>query len=112
MMGEPWSYLALILVGFLPHEVWRWLGVAVSRGLDEASDVVVWVRAVATAVLAGVIAKIIFVPPGALADVPMSVRLTAIIVGFAGFLAIRRSVFAGVVIGESVLLIGSTLLGR
>jgi len=41
----------------------------VAHGLDEGSELVVWVRAVATALLAGVIAKIILFPPGGLADV-------------------------------------------
>ena len=46
--------LALILVGFLPNEVWRVVGLMLVRGLDENSQVIVWVRAVATAMLAGV----------------------------------------------------------
>ena len=33
-------YLALILVGFLPNEIWRWLGIVVARGLDERSEIV------------------------------------------------------------------------
>ena len=52
-----WGYLVLMLVGFLPNDVWRLLGVVVGRGLDEESELLVWVRAVATAVLAGVIAN-------------------------------------------------------
>lgn len=104
-------YLALVLIGFLPNEIWRLLGVAFARGLNENAEILVWVRAVATAVLAGVIAQLIFIPPGALATVPLWVRLTAVAAGFAGFLAVRRSVFAGVVIGE-VVLIGVSLLTR
>ena len=41
-------YLALILFGFLPSEIWRVLGVVLSRGLDERSEILVFVRAVAT----------------------------------------------------------------
>ena len=52
-----WPYLVLILVGFLPNEIWRLLGLMLVRGLDEDSQIIVWVRAVATAVLAGVIAN-------------------------------------------------------
>jgi hypothetical protein len=79
----------------------------VAHGLDEGSELVVWVRAVATAVLAGVIAKIILFPPGGLADVQLTVRLLAIAVGFAAFLSVRRSVFAGVLVGEAVLIVGA-----
>jgi hypothetical protein len=104
-------YLALILVGYLPNEVWRMLGLLVSRGIDDSSELVVWVRAVATAVLAGVIAKVTLMPPGALAGVPLSVRLAAIACGFVAFLVLRRSVFAGVLAGEVALAAGALLLG-
>jgi hypothetical protein len=103
-------YLVLILVGFLPNEVWRMLGLVAARGLDEDSEVVTWVRAVATAVLAGVIAKLLLFPPGSLAGVPLGVRLAATGCGVLAFFAIRRSVFAGVVAGEVVLLVGALVL--
>lgn len=104
------AYLLLLLVGFLPNEMWRWLGLIAARGLDEDSEIVVWVRAVSTALLAGVIAKVTLFPPGALLAVPLALRLAAVAAGVIGFFAIRRSVFAGVVTGEAVLLGGSLLL--
>lgn len=102
-----WPYVALVLVGFLPNEIWRMLGVVVARGLDEDSEIVTFVRAIATAVLTGVIAKIVLFPPGALAGVPLAVRLSAMGIGLAAFFLVRRSVFAGVAAGE-VALIGGT----
>jgi hypothetical protein len=107
--GEWGAYLALILAGFLPNEAWRWLGVIFARGLDEDSEILVWVRAVATAILAGVIAKLTLFAPGVLATVPLTVRVAAIVLGFVGFLAVRRSVFAGVLAGEIALLAGGWL---
>src|SRR5713226_4183560 len=109
-LAELAPYLVLIAAGFLPNEVWRMLGIVVAHGLDEGSEIVVWVRAVATALLAGVIAKITLFPPGALATVPASVRIAAVAIGFLGFLALRRSVFAGVAVGEGVLVIGAWLV--
>jgi hypothetical protein len=99
-------YLVLIAAGFLPNEVWRMLGIVVAHGLDEGSELVVWVRAVATGLLAGVVAKIILFPPGGLADVRLTVRLAAIALGFAAFAAVRGSVFVGVVVGEVTLVLG------
>jgi hypothetical protein len=104
-------YLALILAGFLPNEIWRWLGLVFASGLDENSQIVVWVRAMATAILAGVIAKLILFSSGALASVPISVRVAAALCGLAMFLAAKRSVFAGVVAGEIVLIAGAALTG-
>jgi|SRR5437879_189126 branched-subunit amino acid transport protein len=100
-------YLVLIGAGFLPNEVWRMLGIVVAHGLDEGSELVIWVRAVATGLLAGVVAKIILFPPGGLADVSLTVRLSAIAIGFVVFLLVRRSVFAGVLAGEAVLILGA-----
>jgi hypothetical protein len=112
LSAEYAAYLALILAGFLPNEVWRWLGVVFARGLAEDSEVVVWVRAVATAILAGVIAKLTIFAPGVLATVPTGVRVAAVLIGFAGFVAIRRSVFAGVIAGEAALILGALVFGR
>lgn len=107
-----WGYVVLVLVGFLPADIWRLLGVLIGRGIDEESELLVWVRAVATAVLAGVIAKIVFFPPGSLAAMPLAVRLTAIGCGFLAFLLVKRSVFAGLLVGEAVLIGGGFLLMR
>ena len=125
--SEYGAYLALILAGFLPNEVWRWLGVIFARGLDEDSEIVLWVRAVATAILTGVVGKLVLFAPGSLATVPLGVRLAAVAlgmsaffalgrsvlaavgIGFLAFIAIRRSVFAGVIAGEIALVAGALL---
>ena len=108
-MSELAPYLVLILVGVLPNEVWRMLGLVLARGLNENSQIVLWSRAVATAILTGVVAKLIIFAPGDLASVPLAIRISAAACGFAAFLLIKRSVFAGVVIGEAVL-VGAGLL--
>jgi hypothetical protein len=111
-LTELWPYLLLILVGYLPNEVWRVLGLVLARGLNEESEIVVWSRAVATAILAGVIAKLIVFSSGALAGIPLTVRITAAVCGFLAFLAVKRSVFAGVAAGEAVLLAGGFLFAH
>jgi uncharacterized membrane protein len=110
-MTELNAYVLLVLVGFLPNEIWRMLGLLLGRGIDEESELFKWARAVATAVLAGVIAKLIIFPPGALAGVPMVVRLGAITCGFVAFLLVRRSIFAGVAAGEAALMLGVLAYG-
>ena len=112
LTADLWPYLLLVLVGFLPNEIWRVLGLVAARGLDEDSEIVVWVRAVATAVLAAVIAKLTIFSPGVLASVPLAIRLAAVASGLAGYFLIRRSVFAGVIVGEIVLIVGALLSGR
>jgi hypothetical protein len=83
-----------------------------ARGLNEDSQIVVWLRAVATAILAGVIAQLILFPAGALAGIPLSVRVSAAVFGFLAFLAVKRSVFAGVLAGEAALLVGGFLFAH
>jgi hypothetical protein len=112
VMAELWPYLALVLVGYLPNEIWRVLGLVLARGLNEDSEIVIWSRAVATAILAGVIAKLILFSTGALATIPLPVRAGATACGFIAFLAVRRSVFAGVLAGEAALLLGGYLLAH
>src|SRR6188508_1548530 len=104
LLMELWPYFLMVLVGYLPNEVWRVFGLVLARGLNEDSQVVVWSRAVATAILAGVIAKLILFSTGALAAIPLSVRVIAAVLGFLVFLGARRSVFAGVLAGEIALL--------
>jgi branched-subunit amino acid transport protein len=110
-IGDWHMMLVLLLAGFLPNEVWRMLGLWFGGGVDEGSELLVWVRAVATAILAGVIAQILVSPPGALASVPDALRYGAVAAGFAVFMVTRRSIFAGVVGGELLMLAGKWWLG-
>jgi Branched-chain amino acid transport protein (AzlD) len=112
MNGELHAYALLVLVGFLPNEIWRMLGLIIARRINDESEMFVWARAVATAVLAGVIAKIILFPPGTLAMVPLLIRLCAIACGFLAFLMARRSVLVGVAAAELVLVAGTSIVGH
>jgi hypothetical protein len=111
-LSELAPYLVLIFAGFLPHEAWRWLGVVLSRGLDEDSELIVWVRAVAIAILTGVVAKIVVFSPGALAGVPLWVRISAAVLGMLAFFLARQSVMVGVAAGTGCLLLANLVFGR
>lgn len=111
IFGNGHAIALLLLAGFLSNEVWRVLGLLIGGGIDESSEILIWVRAVAAAILAGVIAQILIAPPGALATVPGGVRYGAAVIGFVVYLAARKSVFAGVVAGEIVVLTGKWALG-
>lgn len=102
-LTEGAALLIVVLVGFLPTEIWRTLAVIAGRRVEAGSMVFRWVQAVATALLAAVVARLLFAPAGALAAVPLAVRLGAVAGGVAGFAACRRSVFAGVLVGETIL---------
>jgi hypothetical protein len=107
--GELWPYLLVLTVGFLPTEIWRLLGMTFSSRLDENSEFFLWVRAVASALLAAVTAKLLFSPSGALAAVPLLARLASLGVGLAGFFLARRSVVVGVGLAEAALVLAIRL---
>ncbi|HZR73401.1 AzlD domain-containing protein [Bradyrhizobium sp.] len=110
-VGDWHALVVLLLAGVIPNQIWRMLGLWLGGGLDEGSDLLMLVKAVATAILAGVIAEILVHPPGALASVPDALRYGALIVGFVAFSLTKRSIFAGVVSGEVVMLVGKWWLG-
>lgn len=112
LVGPLWPYLLVIIVGFLPSEVWRVLGVFLSHGLDERSETLVWIRAVATTLLAGVVAKLLLTPSGALAVVPLYGRIISLLIGLAGYFMMRRSVIAGIVLGEATLIATTWMVNR
>src|SRR5262249_33585611 len=97
-------------VGFLPNEIWRLLGLLGGGGLDGDSEVIIWGRAVAVAVLAAVIAKLVLVPPAALAAVPLVLRLGATGCPRMADALGRPSVLAGLVGGGAALVVGGLLL--
>lgn len=105
------AILIVIFVGFLPNEVWRVLGVLFGRRIDEEGLWMQWVRAVATALLAAVVARLLLVPSGALVALPLWLRVGGVASGIAGFLLVRRSVLAGVLTAEAVLVLGAWWLG-
>jgi hypothetical protein len=105
-----WPYLFIAIAGWLATDIWRWLGVLIGNRLSEESAALTWVRTVATALVAGVIAKLILYPTGALQDTPMVVRLLAVSVGFAAFLLAGKRTWVGIVTSLSLLIGGQLLL--
>jgi branched-subunit amino acid transport protein AzlD len=102
LASDAWPYIVVILVGFLPSEVWRILAVVLSRGLSERAEVLVWVRAVAITLLAAVVAKLLFSPSAALAAVPVAARFAAVAIGVGVYLTSRGAIY-GVLAGEAAL---------
>ena len=64
MMTEHWwaPYLFIAIAGWLATDLWRWLGVLAGNRLKEDSEALHWVRAVATALVMAVTAKLIVFP--------------------------------------------------
>jgi branched-subunit amino acid transport protein len=104
ILSQPELLIALLLA-FLVSDVWRWLSVFLSKNFREDDEVVVFSRMVASAVLAGVVARILFFPPAELALIPLWVRLAAMGAGIATFVLTKKSILLAV-LGGQVTLIG------
>ncbi|QDZ02483.1 AzlD domain-containing protein [Nitratireductor mangrovi] len=101
-----WPYLFILVAGWLATDVWRFLGVFLGGRISEDADILVLVRAVATALVAAVIANLVVFPNGALAETPLWLRVGAAAIGFAAYLAGGKRVIVGILAGEAVLLAG------
>jgi Branched-chain amino acid transport protein (AzlD) len=98
------GYLVLALAGTLMTQIWRWLGYFAGRNISVESQIFLWVRAVATALVAGLVTRMLLFPAGALASVPLAHRAAALAAGIAIFFAARRSVGLGVLAGVLALI--------
>ncbi len=104
--GEWGGYLAFFLAGFAVSEPWRWAGAIVGREIDPASELFAWVRAVSTAIVAGLCARMLLFPTGALADVALGLRAAAFLAGIAAYLLAARSLGIGIATAMGVLILG------
>ncbi len=106
--GNAMAYL--LIAGVAATAVWRLAGVLVSGGVAEDGPVIAWVRSVSTALVAGLIARIVVFPPGALADIGTPLRLGAFAFGVAVYFAAGRHMGLGI-LAATAALIGGHLLG-
>ena len=95
----------LIAGAFVVTYMWRGLGVALGGGLSLEGPLFRWVAAVAYAMLAGLIARMIVLPLGALGTTPIAERLLAAGIALAVFLLSRRNMLLAVFSGAAALVL-------
>ena len=101
-----WPFLFILVAGWLTTDAWRFLGVYFGGRIPEDSDLLVLVRAVATALVAAVIGNLIVFPSGALAATALALRMGAAAAGFAAYLLFGKRVAVGIIVAEFVLGVG------
>jgi hypothetical protein len=107
-----WPYVFIAVAGWLATDLWRWAGVIVGNRIDENSELLNWVRAVATALVAAVIAKLIFFPTGTLEASPLWLRLGAVVFGaLCFFFGGRFRQISGIAAAIAFLAAGLAILG-
>lgn len=105
-----WSFLFILVAGWLATDSWRFLGVYFGGRISDNSEFLVLVRAIATALVAAVIGNLIVFPSGALAATSLALRIGAAAIGFAAYLLFGRRVLVGIIAAEIVLGLGMLVL--
>jgi hypothetical protein len=105
------GYLPFFLAGFLASEPWRWAGALIGRDLDPQSEAFIWVRAVSSAIVAGLVARLVVFPTGAMAAISAPTRYGAVAIGIAAFFAFRKNLGPGVAFGTLALIVGHFTIG-
>lgn len=98
-----WPFLFILLVGWLPSDLWRFVGTFASGWIEPEGELMDLVRAVANALVAAVIARLVFFPTGALAEYPLWLRLAAFTLGVVAYLGFGKRLFLGIVTAEVAL---------
>lgn len=82
---------AMIPAGFIATYIWRALAVVAVTRIDPESDLLLWVRAVSTALVAALVMRMIIAPSGVLATIVVEHRFAAVAIGIGVFYATSRS---------------------
>jgi len=104
------TYVTILVAGAAATYLWRFLGVVYASRLAPDSAVLDWVRAVATALIAALVMRIVLVPPGALAETALASRVLALAAGTLAFHLGGRTIFAGVAGSFAIFLIVETAI--
>jgi len=102
----PWLVL---LAGAVVTYAWRGVGVLLSGRIDADGLLFRWIGAVAYALLAALIARMIVLPIGPLAATALTDRLGGAAAAIVVFLLTRRSLLFGVLAGATALVLLTNL---
>ncbi|MCX7305314.1 MAG: AzlD domain-containing protein [Hyphomicrobiales bacterium] len=101
-----WPYAFILLAGFATTYPWRALGVYLGGRIRDDAEILVLVRAVATALVAAVIGNLVCFPSGPAAGTTAALRVAAAVAGFAVYFIRGRAVLPGIVVAEAVFVVG------
>jgi branched-subunit amino acid transport protein len=97
-----WPFAFILIAGWAMTYPWRALGVYLGGRIREDAEILVLVRAVATALVAAVIGNLICFPAGPAADTTFALRILSAAIGFVAYFTIGRKVLLGILVAEAV----------
>jgi branched-subunit amino acid transport protein len=92
-MSQVWGYL---LAAGAATYVWRALGVAASRQRDVETQLILWTKSVATALIAALVVRFVYAPSGLLLETAFASRAIALGAAVAGYYALGQRIEGGV----------------
>ena len=101
-----WPFAFILIAGWAMTYPWRALGVYLGGRIREDAEILVLVRAVATALVAAVIGNLICFPAGPAADTTFALRVFAAAAGFVAYFTIGRRVLLGILVAEAIFSFG------
>lgn len=87
------NILLIVILASLATYLWRGVGVLVASRVEAGGQLFEWLNCVAYALLAGLMARVVFMPVGLLEQTSMLQRGVAMLAGFVVFLASGRRYF-------------------
>jgi branched-subunit amino acid transport protein len=97
-MTTEWLWLIVLGCGAATF-FWRGAGVFLVRRIDADSAIFQWITCVSYAMLAGLIFRMLILPESELAQVPLWLRCSAIVIAFTAYFLAGQRLVAGVVAG-------------
>ena len=95
----------LVIAASLATYAWRGMGVLLAGRIRAESEIFKWVAAVAYAMIAGLVARILVLPSGMLAETHLVERLAASVVALVAYRVARRNLLVGVAAGVAALMV-------
>ncbi|MBP80778.1 MAG: hypothetical protein CL395_02240 [Acidiferrobacteraceae bacterium] len=100
MIDSPTTGLILLTLGAIGVTyLWRGMGVLFASRVSSDGAVFQWITCVSYAMLGGLIARMIFLPIGPLAQTPLIFRTMGFIAGLAVFFLLGRRILPAVFMG-------------
>lgn len=100
MLESPWG---LLVIGFAASLFWRALGAVLAGRIEVDTPLFDWCVCVTQALVGGLMVRAILLPSTALAQVPLTDRACAALLGIGVFLLARWRVMPGVAVGTAAL---------
>jgi len=95
----------LIIAASLATYAWRGMGILLAGHIRAEGELFKWVAAVAYAMIAGLVSRILVMPSGMLTETHLIERLAASVLALVAYRVARRNLLVGVAAGVAAIMV-------